>query len=362
MKRPDLLFFTLLGCVALLSSCKKEQHIDIVKAVHENNFDNPELMTEKGIMEYDSISFSDGSTAVHRLQWAPQNSLTEFRDPMGRVVATWAHASECMMQVMVRRYDDQGRLLRFLTFDCEASDVTDSIYGNWFGNGDSLYLAFRQRMEHWEDEAWDTAHYSRFDVEYNAEGHAVRVLRNQGASEIVAPVGYQLQVDIRPCQSFWVSDLDGGRFVFLVDQVPVQTDASDYVVKRYADMLPSMDLSFKAGNLVRILWHAEPSYSDAKAMTFTHEIIDEKQVYTRQEEGSLVAHRNIWQNGKLLYRQLIGVQGEVLESEESPRLPVDNDGNPLYEKDEMNPLRYSSCWQNVYDCILPDYSKKKRSV
>lgn len=97
-------------------------------------------------------------------------------------------------------------------------------------------------------------------------------------------------------------------------------------------------------------------------MTFTHEIIDEKQVYTRQEEGSPVAHRNIWQDGKLLYRQLIGVQGEVLESEESPRLPVDNDGNPLYEKDEMNPLRYSSCWQNVYDCILPDYSKKKCSV
>ena len=232
MKRPDLLFFALLGCVILLSSCKKEQHIEIVKAVHENNFDNPELMTEKGILEYDSISFSDGSTAVHRLQWAPQNSLTEFRDPMGRVVATWAQASECMMQVMIRRYDDQGRLLRFLTFDCEAPDVTDSIYGNWFGNGDSLYLAFRQRMEHWDDEAWDTAHYSRFDVEYNAEGHAMRVLRNQGASEIVAPEGYQLQVDIRPCQSFWASDLDGGRFVFLIDQVPVQTDASDYVVKR----------------------------------------------------------------------------------------------------------------------------------
>lgn len=357
MKRPDLLFFALLGCVILLSSCKKEQHIEIVKAVHENNFDNPELMTEKGILEYDSISFSDGSTAVHRLQWAPQNSLTEFRDPMGRVVATWAHASECMTQVMIRRYDDQGRLLRFLTFDCEAPDVTDSIYGNWFGNGDSLYLAFRQRMEHWDDEAWDTAHYSRFDVEYNAEGHAMRVLRNQGASEIVAPEGYQLQVDIRPCQSFWASDLDGGRFVFLIDQVPVQTDASDYVVKRYADMLPSMDLSFKAGNLVRILWHAEPSYSDAKAMTFTYEIIDGKQVYTRQEEGSPVAHRNIWQDGKLLCRQLIGVQGEVLESEESPRLPVDNDGNPLYEKDEMNPFRYSSCWQNVYDCILPDYSR-----
>lgn len=357
MKRPDLLFFALLGCVILLSSCKKEQHIEIVKAVRENNFDNPELMTEKGILEYDSISFSDGSTAVHRLQWAPQNSLTEFRDPMGRVVATWAHASECMTQVMIRRYDDQGRLLRFLTFDCEAPDVTDSIYGNWFGNGDSLYLAFRQRMEHWDDEAWDTAHYSRFDVEYNAEGHAMRVLRNQGASEIVAPEGYQLQVDIRPCQSFWASDLDGGRFVFLIDQVPVQTDASDYVVKRYADMLPSMDLSFKAGNLVRILWHAEPSYSDAKAMTFTYEIIDGKQVYTRQEEGSPVAHRNIWQDGKLLCRQLIGVQGEVLESEESPRLPVDNDGNPLYEKDEMNPLRYSSCWQNVYDCILPDYSR-----
>lgn len=94
-------------------------------------------------------------------------------------------------------------------------------------------------------------------------------------------------------------------------------------------------------------------------MTFTHEIIDGKQVYTRQEEGSPVAYRNIWQDGKLLYRQLIGAKGEVLKSEESPDLPVDNDGNPLYEKDEMNPFRHSFYWYNVYDCILPDYSRKK---
>ena len=31
----------------------------------------------------------------------------------------------------------------------------------------------------------------------------------------------------------------------------------------------------------------------------------------------------------------------------------------LWHAGEMNPFRYSSCWQNVYDCILPDYSKKK---
>lgn len=124
-------------------------------------------------------------------------------------------------------------------------------------------------------------------------------------------------------------------------------------------MLPTMDLTFKSGKLARILWHAEASYSDARAMTFTHEIIDGKQVYTRQEEGSPVAYRNIWQDGKLLYRQLIGAKGEVLKSEESPDLPVDNDGNPLYEKDEMNPFRHSFYWYNVYDCILPDYSRKK---
>lgn len=359
MKRTTRLFFALLGIVVLLFSCKKEQRIEIVKVVHESNYDDLEQMIGEGIIEYDSVCFSDGSTAVYRLQWAPQNSLTEFRDPKGRVVATWAHASECTMQVMIRRYDDQDRLLRFLTFDCEDIGVTDSIYKEWFGNGDSLYLVFRQKMEHWDDEAWDTTHYSRFDVEYNAEGHAVRVSRNQGASEIVAPEGCQLLVDIQPCQSFWVSDLDGGRFVFLVDQVPAQADASDYVVKRYADMLPTMDLTFKSGKLARILWHAETSYSDARAMTFTHEIIDGKQVYTRQEEGSPVAYRNIWQDGKLLYRQLIGAKGEVLKSEESPDLPVDNDGNPLYEKDEMNPFRHSFYWYNVYDCILPDYSRKK---
>lgn len=53
-----------------------------------------------GFIEYDSVRFSDGSYAVHRLQYAPQNSLTEFFDNKGRTIATIARASECMHKLL----------------------------------------------------------------------------------------------------------------------------------------------------------------------------------------------------------------------------------------------------------------------
>lgn len=54
MKRTTRLFLALLGIVVLLFSCKKEQRIEIVKVVHESNYDDLEQMIGEGIIEYDS--------------------------------------------------------------------------------------------------------------------------------------------------------------------------------------------------------------------------------------------------------------------------------------------------------------------
>ena len=77
--------FFILGLVLLLvTSCNKEDisiaYFKQLQSISDNTNKEDSLMMPCGFIEYDSVRFSDGSYAVHRLQYAPQNSLTEFFD------------------------------------------------------------------------------------------------------------------------------------------------------------------------------------------------------------------------------------------------------------------------------------------
>ena len=116
--------FFILGLVLLLvTSCNKEDisiaYFKQLQSISDNTNKEDSLMMPCGFIEYDSVRFSDGSYAVHRLQYAPQNSLTEFFDNKGRTIATIARASECYAQTLVYDYDDEGRLAH--SQNCMAS-------------------------------------------------------------------------------------------------------------------------------------------------------------------------------------------------------------------------------------------------
>ena len=187
--------------------------MDIVDSIGYNIHDHADRLQGTNLLEYDSLIFSDGSIAVYRLANAPLNSLTEYRDQNGRLMATISRASECDGQVMIRRYDDRGRLLH-LVVGYETLDVDDDETNDyWMGNGAvSPYLAFRQRMDKLDYAHPDTARYVQYDMTYNDDGDVVKVTKALSAEVIEATEGYKLDVSAEPCNSFWESDLDGGVY------------------------------------------------------------------------------------------------------------------------------------------------------
>ena len=99
----------ILGLVLLsVASCNKEDisitYFKQLQSMPDNTNKEDSLIKYCGLIEYDSVRFSDGSYAVHRLQYAPQNSLTEFFDNKGRTIATVARASECYAQTLMYNY------------------------------------------------------------------------------------------------------------------------------------------------------------------------------------------------------------------------------------------------------------------
>ena len=61
----------------------------------------------------------------------------------------------------------------------------------------------------------DTAKYQQTNIEYDKDGDALKAYIVYGNDSIVAPSGYKLTVAVKPCLSFWQSDLHAGFISFL---------------------------------------------------------------------------------------------------------------------------------------------------
>ena len=154
--------FVLGVALLLIASCNREDisitYFKQLQSTSDKTNKEDSLMMPCGFIEYDSVRFSDGSYAVHRLQYAPQNSLTEFFDNKGRTIATIARASECYAQTLVYDFDDEGRLSHLLQYKSEIFEGLDSDSAS-YGRNKEGYLGFRQMIADMDYEHPDTAKY-----------------------------------------------------------------------------------------------------------------------------------------------------------------------------------------------------------
>lgn len=302
----------------LIASCNREDinitYFKQLQRTSDNTNKEDSLMMPCGLIEYDSVRFSDGSYAVHRLQYAPQNSLTEFFDNKGRTIATVARASECYAQTLVYNYDDEGRLAHLVRYKDEIFECVDTDSASYERDKEG-YLGFRQMIADMDYEHPDTAKYQQTNIEYDKDGDVVKAYMVYGNDRIVAPSGYKLTIAVKPCLSFWQSDLDGGFYIFHVTMEPKRKDMPEYKVCRFADYMPSMESEYRNGRIIKTIWHHDPCIEpDDKDFTFIPVRTGDLNVYSvTLEDGS--KHQRAYKNGMLAYKQKISKYGTVLEKE-----------------------------------------------
>ena len=326
--------FFILGLVLLLvTSCNKEDisiaYFKQLQSISDNTNKEDSLMMPCGFIEYDSVRFSDGSYAVHRLQYAPQNSLTEFLDNKGRTIATIARASECYAQTLVYDYDDEGRLAHLLQYKSEIFEGLDSDSASYERTKEG-YLGFRQMIANMDYEHPDTAKYQQTNIEYDKDGDALKAYIVYGNDSIVAPSGYKLTVAVKPCLSFWQSDLHGGFYIFHVKMEPKGKDWLNYKVCRYADFIPSVESDYRNGRIVKTVWHHDSCIEPGdKDLVFIPVRTGELNVYSvTWEDGS--KHQRAYKDGLLAYIQEISKYGTVLKKE-TYSFPSINKVKVIYE-------------------------------
>lgn len=259
-------------------------------------------------LDYDSVRFSDGSWATSRLEFAPQNTLTEFFNKQGYTSATISQASECCPQIIIYDYDDKGRLVHLMY---PKFQQIDSIYNSNITKND--YLAFRQMIEELDFEHPDTLRFKLTNIEYDEEGNVKKVSVYNNKSAIEAPQGYKLTISVKPCTSFWESDLRGGFYVFHTKIEPKTEHLNNFKISRFVNFTPTMDSYFQNGNFVKVVWHPNPSETQDNTSITYHPIKkDDFNLYTEQQENGNKL-QFAYYKGLLAYQQLISKYGTVLK-------------------------------------------------
>ena len=229
--------------IMLVTACDQRKQIEIIDFEHHSAYDVPEILEEQGWLDYDSVTFSDGSYAVKQLKSAPQNSLIRYVDQDGRVIATVSAASETYSQRLIYGYDGNGRLKYLLRFeDMQEPDFHDE-------TTDSAYLHFRLAIDSIDFRHPDLKRHTLSEIIYGNDGTARELIELPSGKNIKAPDGYKLEVSVIPCENFWDSDLSGGRFLLKADMIPIVNTMDDYIIKHFEDFNLTVEEHYKAGVL-----------------------------------------------------------------------------------------------------------------
>lgn len=133
----------------------------------------------------------------------PMTELVTMRDAEGRLYAKAGRASEGSDYQFIRYlYGDDGKVRGLLEFNVGLNE---------FGSSDSIVdssgLIFGTDYER--------PAYSKHLFERNNEGNIIKVYSSGTDETLTAPSGHHIEYEVKECEDFWSSCLDGGRFEVL---------------------------------------------------------------------------------------------------------------------------------------------------
>ena len=305
-----------------ISSCSNScQDLNIAHFVHYDCWGDKqqtEFLNERGYCEYDSILFTDGSWVVYRCKTGPMNSLAEFFDKDGRLIATWSQASECYTQYVIYHYDNKKRLSNLVIFsEYELEEQGIQYLDEWVGKDRNAFLKFRNKMIELDYLNPDTALYDQINIEYDMDGDVTNVYKMWRDEQILAPKGYKLQIAMEPYSDFWIDDLDGGFFTFKSKITPKNNEMCEYVVSYYADFILTFQQYYKDGIWIKSILDPDLYFSEDKIRsTIELNIEGNKHIYSQKYEGDDNAYISIWIEQFPILEQVISRWNTVLKESE----------------------------------------------
>lgn len=265
--------------------------------------------------KYDTIRFTDGSSAVMKLGIAPMNMEGIIKDNKGRIVAVCSGGSEVVPVYQLPRYDKKGHMTELLQFSSHHSDSTEVAF-RW-SVPDALepdMALLRQQMDGLEyknlKKEMDTQDIILYNFDYR-KGRLMHIRTDDG-DEIVPDEGHYLKAALLPEEGFWGSDISGASHRLVVEQLPVDENADTYVYQRYVGMQIQYDTYWVDGQIRSMHFYGpDEDYRYRLLETVTADYPSDTTVYTHSYRTHEAYMRVYWHDGRQVKVEKYNEAGEM---------------------------------------------------
>lgn len=266
--------------------------------------------------EYDSIVFTDGSTAVWKTAHAPMNNEIIVRNKDHRKIAVISCGSEVSPIFKLPRYDDEGRLSELLTFVHEVYE-TCPFNASWYDHETDKFdlVALRNSIRYWTiDRLPEDAAPVLYKFEYDKEGMLTCVSSSDG-EKIEAPSAHYLEADLVYEPGFWVSDLSGSSHELYITQKPRSQSADAFVMAKYIDMTMMYEIIHQDRQMKRIRVFGPNSESEYKCLETIDITYDtDCHIYTHEYAFTAQVVQEYWKRGHKVRMDKYDEAGTLTES------------------------------------------------
>lgn len=229
MNKLNLLCLLFAGLI--VSSCKKSR-------IYEVEW---ELETE-GVKRY---TINDRYVVIDSIGYGPENEKITVFDKNGKLQGWAGTTSEsCCYEIVRYVYDDSNQKTIGVVSTCADEDEiqTDDIDEMIRGTKDLVIKRILSDDEHESYTTW-------YDFKWGGN-YIVEVFDHTSDSRsIKAGNGNHIEYEVAENDSFWASDMFGGRVVLLFHIVPNNTNIEEYTIDTYYGYDLQMKSTFKDGFL-----------------------------------------------------------------------------------------------------------------
>lgn len=313
------LFTFIISMLEVLSSACHHDAITISNRLHKEQTEEERYASRfAGFCVYDSIQFSDGSTAVYKQKSAPMNEDMRMYDRNGRLLASFAAPSEQTGQYLIYDYDKMGRLHRIVEFyanDTKEENVEE--LRRWCREEDGIFgldmVKLRNAVEELDFKALSSSFYEVYTLHYDDSGVCKKVTSFFNDT-LMAEALYRLDVTVKPCPEFWTNDMHGGYYYIETIQRPIQ-EHEEYTYRIYDGFNLRLEKKYKDDKCyAACLYHRDLNgVRMTELITLTR--TNEYNIYTHFFPITHIKKVEYWKDGRKSKVGAYSRYGTLLESD-----------------------------------------------
>lgn len=292
------LFVPIMVWMLLVTSCGQRK---------QGAEEDPYAPFNRDTVYHDTIALGDGLTLFYETRPSPDNAAFKIEDKSGRKRMMGGFCSECYLAQVIRyEYDANGELAGFSTgsLPVDPADSTSLERLAPFVAGQDTFL-----YDRYNDEPEVIGVTERYFFKQDNKGRLVGITDPLTGDRLMVPPAHFLTYEIKPCTSFWESDVSGGYYYLLFYLSPTAEAKDSLCTATYLWYHLCTSTTVCGNRTTTLVYDPEGKIASRRILTD----LGTRQTYQQTDPTKEQTRRIAWENHRIVSEVLRSRWGTVLE-------------------------------------------------